>query len=232
MPKGMFKVISFDFGGTLAYEAEEEHVVLWKTLKQLGLRYGEEEVKLAYEKEKLEHENRQASEVWTEETQVRFLTGILNRLGVEEPRITAEKICRLYADILDVRKFEDVDETLTLLKRNGHRLIVISNIASESRLKRYLQRLGLLPFFEYTIASGSVGYEKPDSRIFLHACQLIGVKPSEMMHIGDSYEHDYKGAEAVGAFPILIDRKNNYKNLNCRKVDNLRKIMDFLQKAL
>ncbi|HID04478.1 MAG TPA: HAD family hydrolase [Candidatus Caldiarchaeum subterraneum] len=227
-----FKVVSLDFGGTLAYEVEEEYITLLKVLKKLGLDFRGEEIRKIYEEEKQAYESSQHNGVWTEKTHIELVSGILRRLGIEDSKTYAEKVCSLYPEVIDVRKFEDVDDALKMLREEGYMLIIISNITSEARLRKLLQRLGIIGFFQHLIASGSVGYEKPDSRIFLHACNLAGVRPQELVHVGDSYEHDCKGARSVGAFPLLIDRGNRYGGVECLKVNDLRNVKASLEKAL
>ncbi|MDJ0269829.1 MAG: HAD-IA family hydrolase [Aigarchaeota archaeon] len=131
-----------------------------------------------------------------------------------------------------MRKFDDVDRTLNAVKEYGARLIIISNIASEMWLRIYLNRLGIAGYFDYLVASGSVGFEKPDTRVFRHAASLVGVEPQGIMHVGDSYEHDYLGAQAAGFFPVLVDRYGRNMDKNCRKIDKLYELVDFLQEAL
>ena len=50
-----------------------------------------------------------------------------------------------------------------------------------------IDRLGLLEFAE-------VGFEKPDVRIFEHACRVLDTKPSEIAHVGDEPDADANGA--------------------------------------
>ena len=151
---------------------------------------------------------------------------------IEDAEVVARRVHELFPYELDVRKFDDVDKALSVVKEYGARLIVISNIASEMRLRIYLDRLEIADYFDYLIASGSVGFEKPDTRIFRHAASLVGVEPQSIMHVGDSYEHDYLGAQAAGLFPVLIDRYGRNKDKNCRKIDKLYMLVNFLQEAL
>ena len=55
--------------------------------------------------------------------------------------------------------------------------------------------------------SCEVGVEKPGAEIFLAALRRAGVTAREAVHIGDSYDHDVRGAEAVGMTAILLDRR-------------------------
>ena len=43
-----------------------------------------------------------------------------------------------------------------------------------------------------------VAAEKPNPTIFLKACELLGVKPEEAVHIGDDRRNDIWGARDAG----------------------------------
>ncbi len=49
------------------------------------------------------------------------------------------------------------------------------------------------------------------------AFQRLGLEPQEVVHIGDNYEADVIGAQAVGITPILLDRKGKaeYQDVIC-----------------
>lgn len=50
---------------------------------------------------------------------------------------------------------------------------------------------------------------------FKKVCERIGVKPNELLHVGDHLEHDFVAARAASIHAILIDRegKNGIKSL-------------------
>ncbi len=54
--------------------------------------------------------------------------------------------------------------------------------------------------------SCEVGVEKPDAEIFLTALRAAGVSAADAIHVGDCYEEDVRGAEAVGMRAVLVDR--------------------------
>ena len=43
-----------------------------------------------------------------------------------------------------------------------------------------------------------VAAEKPNPTIFLKACELLGVKPEEAVHVGDDRRNDIWGARDAG----------------------------------
>jgi len=60
--------------------------------------------------------------------------------------------------------------------------------------------------FDAEVFSNAVGMSKPDPRIYLHCCELLGVQPSEAVFVGDGANDEIAGAERVGMGAILIHR--------------------------
>ncbi len=69
-----------------------------------------------------------------------------------------------------------------------------------------LDQLGLSPRMQHVIASGEVGFPKPDARIFRHACELFGVGPAQAVYVGDRLQTDARGAHDAGLTGVWIDR--------------------------
>ena len=74
----------------------------------------------------------------------------------------------------------------------------------------YPERCGLPGRFRFVIFSQDVGVEKPDSAMFLTACEQAGCSPSELMHVGDSLESDVAGANGVGAASVWLNRDGKH----------------------
>lgn len=86
----------------------------------------------------------------------------------------------------------------------GHRLGVISNW--EAWLPVLLGRLGVADLFDHVVASGALGAEKPDPRIFSAAREAAGLEPGQIVYVGDSLRDDAHGAANAGMRPVLLDR--------------------------
>jgi FMN hydrolase / 5-amino-6-(5-phospho-D-ribitylamino)uracil phosphatase len=86
------------------------------------------------------------------------------------------------------------DGALATLQRWAERmpLVSISNGNAD------LTRIGIAEYFQHRISAREFGVAKPDPRIFLHACERLGLPPEQVLHIGDSPEHDVAGAQAIG----------------------------------
>ncbi|WP_160164669.1 HAD-IA family hydrolase [Pedosphaera parvula] len=100
--------------------------------------------------------------------------------------------------------FEDVVPALEVLASHRVKLGIISNW--DERLIPLLRRLKLDTYFEAIVVSCNVGFPKPSSIIFEHAARKLGVAPERILHVGDSLDHDIKGATTAGFQTRLIDR--------------------------
>jgi HAD superfamily hydrolase (TIGR01549 family) len=72
-------------------------------------------------------------------------------------------------------------------------------------LRELMRREGILDYFDATVFSDEVGYGKPDPRIFLAAGEKLGLKPSNLLHVGDNIENDVGGAQSAGMKALLFD---------------------------
>lgn len=90
--------------------------------------------------------------------------------------------------------------------RQHRQLALISNFDHPPHAHAVLADLNLLPFFETVVISGDVGIKKPDPRIFAFALNQTGLRPEEVVYVGDSVE-DVQGARAAGLCPIRIRRR-------------------------
>src|SRR5260370_25566614 len=86
-------------------------------------------------------------------------------------------------------------------------LAIISNF--DGRLRMILEQLGVSKFFKHVFLSSELGAEKPDPEIFRRALNLIRLEPTEVLHVGDDPERDWKAATAVGLSTFQLDRKKN-----------------------
>lgn len=90
---------------------------------------------------------------------------------------------------------------LNQLSVSGYLLGLITNGQSE-RQNAKLDLLGIRDYFDVTLISAEVGYEKPDPLIFLLALEALGVDAEDAIYVGDHPQNDVGGAEAAGITPV------------------------------
>ncbi len=95
-----------------------------------------------------------------------------------------------------------VAEALKVLKENGVRL----GVATATRLDRtmdYLERAGLVSYFDEIISARSVENGKPAPDVYLYACERIGSKPCDTFAVEDA-PNGVKSAYRAGCKVIMI----------------------------
>jgi HAD superfamily hydrolase (TIGR01549 family) len=102
-------------------------------------------------------------------------------------------------------------ELVRELKGAGVPIAIISN--SEGFLAELIAELGWTDAFDVVVDSGCIGIDKPDARIFQHACQALGVPLHELLHVGDSWEADVQGALGAGAGAVWFDPRYGGRRL-------------------
>lgn len=114
---------------------------------------------------------------------------------------------------------------LEQLRRDGYRTGVVSN--ADGRVAMAIEHAGLSPYLDVIVDSGIFGIEKPDPRIFLHACEQLGVEPGNAMFVGDVYEIDVVGARSAGLGAVLISF-DDHIGLDCPVVRTLDELAPLL----
>ena len=105
------------------------------------------------------------------------------------------------------RAFEDVVPALEALCSADPDLAlgVVTNGEGEPQRAK-LAAIGVADRFALVVASGEVGFAKPDAAIFALACERLGVEPAQAAHVGDRLDFDAQAASAAGLLGIWLDR--------------------------
>jgi putative hydrolase of the HAD superfamily len=102
------------------------------------------------------------------------------------------------------RVFDDVVPALKSLQALGTKLCVISNW--DERLRPLLRLLDLDRFFETVVVSCDRGHPKPSPFIFQEAARSLRLPPDSILHVGDSFAMDVRGARAAGFRAVHLQR--------------------------
>jgi HAD superfamily hydrolase (TIGR01509 family) len=125
-----------------------------------------------------------------------FVGTLVETLAPARPDAAA--VCRslLRAELEAVRLAPGAVPLLNFLKRRGHALGLVSNLASP--FKEPVGRLGLAALFDAFAFSCDEGCTKPDPEIYRRALARLGVTPYEALFVGDSIPNDVKAPAALG----------------------------------
>ncbi|MFR9728512.1 HAD family hydrolase [Saccharopolyspora sp. MS10] len=124
------------------------------------------------------------------------------RLSGVSTREQAEALYGRLVDPLSWTPYPDTAAVLRGLRAAGVRIAVISNIAFD--IRPAFEALGVSDLVDEYLMSYVEGVIKPDPKLFLRACERIGVAPEEALMIGDSEEAD-GGAAAVGCAVSIVE---------------------------
>ena len=126
-----------------------------------------------------------------------------------------EEISNLYIKHLLTFKnlFDGTHELLHFLKKK-YRLHVITNGFEDVQNFKILNS-GLSSYFENIFTADSLGYKKPNPKIFKLAMDKVGTNPKCSLMIGDSFEADIKGALEVKMQALHFNSHNEPIHNRC-----------------
>lgn len=99
------------------------------------------------------------------------------------------------------------EKTFSRIKPYGNMKSVIKSIKamklktavmSDFPVGEKLRYFGLDGLWDVEMSSEESGYLKPDKRAFLMLSEKLGVKPGEIIYVGNSYSYDVTGAKKAG----------------------------------
>ncbi len=104
-----------------------------------------------------------------------------------------------------VRVYPEVHEVLGRL-RERYSLIVLSNAAREF-IEVEMRRGGLAGYFEHVFsATSDFGLVKKSPEFYQRICNLLGVRPQRLIHVGDHWEFDYQVPREMGIVAFHLSR--------------------------
>lgn len=101
------------------------------------------------------------------------------------------------AQIAYVKPYPKAMETLIKLRERGMNLGIVSDAPSVNAWIRLVE-MKLEDFFDVVITFHDTGEKKPSKAPFLRAVKELGIKPENILFVGDRPERDIKGAKSVG----------------------------------
>ena len=174
---------------------------------------------------------------WTVRERLSVLLKGLKR-NLPEPEL--DELIRLHEEMeLSLRPdlASDVAEVLSSLHGKYKMGVISDAIFSPGRaLRQLLADYDILKYFSSFIFSDEIGCAKPNAAVFEAAAEDLGVKPGEIVHIGDRELKDIDGPHALGAHAVLctVVKDRNSKNTKadaiCSNFPDLPAILEKLNK--
>lgn len=202
------KALIFDYGGTIDTPAVHWSEVLWQAYKHCQLTLNKVRFREAYV-----HGERTLARNPIIQPQHNFLDVLRVKVEIEirflvqqgylhlpyDPQ--KEDLIKSWTDTIAHDCYHYVENVLTtnrpILQRLSKRypMVLVSNFYGN--IHTVLDDFQL-PFFREVIESAVVGVRKPDPRIFQLGVEALGLEPTEVAVIGDSYSKDIIPAKSIG----------------------------------
>jgi len=197
----MIRAVIFDLYDTLIYLT---NTIVQQTRHDLAIRAGVD------------------PDAWAPLWRANVVDRMLGRLGSLEDEIRtmlrqlgADPSPELVAELAEIeidgwtRAVNFYPETLPVLatlRERGLKLGLISNCSADAGAT--VARTGLAERFDAVVLSCEVGLAKPDPAIYQHACQAVGVTPSESMFVADGAFGELDAAKALGMVAVKVEQAN------------------------
>lgn len=135
--------------------------------------------------------------------------GVLQMLATfHHADITDNDLHDIKQAMLTMPAHPDVEDGLTVLRRNGFRLVTLTNSPPNPDGPTPLEHAGLAQFFEQQFSVDSRRAFKPAPTVYRYVCDELGVTPADCMMVA-AHVWDTIGAQAVGFSGALITRPGN-----------------------
>lgn len=95
-----------------------------------------------------------------------------------------------------------VRETLARLRAEGLKLAALSDFPLSTKLETW----GIGDVWDYRRSCEEIGYLKPNPEPFLDVVDFFGVRPGEVLYVGNNYAYDIVGAKNQGLMAAHVTR--------------------------
>jgi putative hydrolase of the HAD superfamily len=104
---------------------------------------------------------------------------------------------------------------------------LISNGYSDVQINK-LKKVEMVQFFKAIVVSEDIGYRKPDSKIFIETCAMLGVVANGTVFIGDHITNDVIGSRNAGLSPIWLNTIQEEIDVDCPTILSLSELRKYL----
>lgn len=207
----MIKCIFFDVGGTLC-----------KSSYKKGKKPSFKEILSHYTKKPMEaFAVEKQPYLWTKSgPKKELITRLCNDLKIDDCQTLWKKLKNFS---YKVKLYNDVKPNLKKISPK-YEIGILSNTSIWTAMDG--AQLGLKEYIKYNILSCNVGSSKPDTKIYKYAEKLTGLKPSELLYVGDTIKFDVDPSLKAGWKAILISRDKTIKKSSVPIISNLYELDD------
>ena len=194
------RAIIFDYGGTLDTGGTHWGKQLWHAYRRQQVPVTEQLFREAYV-----HAERTLGKNPIIKPDFTFLRTLQTKVEIELQYIAdhtegfvPEQWAKRIVDDLYAETLSHTRRSLRVLRQLAAKMpmVLVSNFYGN--VSTVLREMGMEGLFSSVVESAVVGVRKPDPRIFTLGVEALGVDPSEVVVVGDSYDKDIAPAKAAG----------------------------------
>ena len=195
----MIKGFIFDYGGTLDTGGHHWGKVIWHAYERQQVPVSEAQFREAYV-----HGERTLGKNPIIQPDFTFRRTLEEKLRLQFEYLEQSEKCKVKSEKLKVlddlyehtlAETRKSREVLLSLKKQ-YPMVLVSNFYGN--IQTVLREFGLDGIFSQIIESAVVGVRKPDPRIFSLGVEALGLKPEEVIVVGDSIDKDIIPARQAG----------------------------------
>ena len=200
----MIKGYIFDYGGTLDTGGHHWGKVIWHAYERQQVPVSETLFREAYVYgERTLGKNPIIQPDFTfRQTLEKKLQLQLEYIEDKKEEFKSENYLQLVLADLDQHTCEETARSIEVLLKLKERypMVLVSNFYGN--IQTVLREFGLDGIFSKIIESAVVGIRKPDPRIFTLGVEALGLKPEEVIVVGDSIDKDIIPARDAGCHTV------------------------------
>lgn len=230
------KGIIFDYGGTIDSHGDHWSEVIWDAYRAAGADVTKEDFREAYVY--AERELARVRHILPHHT---FLDLLNIKMDIETRRLVDNGLmdadeARCLAPDIARRCYEaartSVEEARPVLAALAARypMVLVSNFYGN--VEAVLSDFGLRGYFRDIIESAVVGVRKPDPAIFGLGVEALGLKPEEVLVVGDSLRKDILPARSLGCQTAWLKGKGWTPEVDAATDPSMIKSLDEVAVAL
>ncbi len=206
----MIKGFIFDYGGTLDTDGCHWGRMIWHAFERAGVAVGEADFREAYvygERFLAANAVIQPGHTFRQTLDLKLRVEMEHLVGNGVWPVSAKAVAAKHDAVL-ADLYNKVKSTIrknrAILARIGREypLVLVSNFYGN--LSAVLAEFHLDGVFREVIESASVGMRKPDPRIYRLGVDALGLRPDEVVVVGDSFRNDILPAKELGCHAFWL----------------------------
>ena len=218
------RAVAFDAVGTLIHPEPSAAEVYAEIGRRLGSRLDVAEVRARFRTAfaKQERIDVQSGLVTSEAREVRRWQDIVTEVldDVSDPGRVFAELYEHFARPAAWRCDDGVADCFARLRREGYAIALASNY--DHRLRGVVAGLEALAAVPILVISSEIGWRKPAPGFFAHLAEALRLPPEAILHVGDNWGNDLRGARGAGMHALLFDPRGRHSAPPHDRLDDLR----------